>query len=46
MMSFLVSLILGLLRWAFEPSKYSVKEGAGPGALEERLRVKLKEEGW
>jgi len=46
MVSFFITLILELFKWAIQPVKRSLIEGAGPGALEERLRAKLKGDGW
>lgn len=46
MKSFVIALVIEILIWLFKPSKFSVKEGAGPGALEDRLRAKLRKDGW
>jgi len=42
----IVSLIVELLKWLFESTRPKSIDGAGPGALEDRLRAKIKKDGW
>lgn len=42
----IVSFIIEILKWLFESIKPKTVNGAGSGALEERLRAKVKKDGW
>jgi len=46
MQEFLVKLLLALLKMLPFWAKPKMQDGSGPGALEERLKAKIKKEGW
>lgn len=46
MKGFLLALLVELFKWLFKPSVHTTVEGAGSGALEEKLRDRIAEAGW
>ena len=46
MKQFLVALVVSILKWVVERIKPRVQGGAPPGEREERLRDKIRKDGW
>ena len=42
----LAKIVVDLIAWLFAPVTSRVRDGAGPGELEDAFRERLEDEGW